>query len=888
MAVVGTAWVTIKAATEGFTAELLRDVKKATNEAEKVAKVKPEIDSSRLTPGLNLIKGKLQGFAGKNPLTSALSDITTVAGGSSSALAGLATGGMAVAGAAMTAFALKGVQEFTSLADQVRSFVRVTGTVPEVASRFIDAFDKIGIPAESATRAMGRFTKNINVNEEALKAAGIQIARNKDGTTDITETFLRFADSISKSTDSGARNTAVMKAFGREGLALLPILAKGREGVQDLFAEAADNEILSQHDLDQAEDYKFAMHDLGDAFKGLQREAGQALVPFLTDIAQAITKGVEFIDRVLDFKLSGEQQTLLSQVGKLLNPFSGGFNASGAKEIKTAVQDYTLVMDEHGKVTGRARTEEEKLVYWQEQAARGNKEAKGHLRDLGDVTTKVAGDTEDLADDELAAAQASAEAAENIQKYTDAAKAHEQALKDIMQAAQGVASAQHALADANEAVTRAQSKEADAQAKLDALLVKGTINTEKLESAQRDVASAQRAVATATDKVADAEQNARDVQERQIDALERQSDARAKLTKLISGQTAAEEMAAHAHDLEHANLRVRSSQLSLQAAQEKLAELQAAGTGSSRDLAEAQLAVDEAQLNVTESQEDLVKTTEDLAEIQNIGKEGSQELKDAQDELTGANREVATTTRDLEDAYGEWVASQSALKLSIDDLAQKEKDLKTAQAPDPKLVEDIKKARDDVTQAHRDVRDAAFNASQKTYELATAQDTLKTAMHGSLDDLREVRKQLEEIIRLQPQAAAFLQPSLDAINSLLGAALAIAQQQQAARFKPGAAPSLVGPAVPKLSADGGFRSSDFIAGENGAELIQLRPGGAMVYPAYDPMSSGGQPISIGINAYFGPGSNSEDVIAAMRSVAQNELATALKQALSSASAGRRR
>lgn len=94
-------------------------------------------------------------------------------------------------------------------------------------------------------------------------------------------------------------------------------------------------------------------------------------------------------------------------------------------------------------------------------------------------------------------------------------------------------------------------------------------------------------------------------------------------------------------------------------------------------------------------------------------------------------------------------------------------------------------------------------------------------------------------------------------------------------------------------AAGGFQASgSFFAGEAGTEFVSLRPGGAMVYPAGSPESRGGAggmpPVSISIEANFGAGTNANDVLAAMRSVAQNEMATTLRSVLASASAGRRR
>ena len=48
------------------------------------------------------------------------------------------------------------------------------------------------------------------------------------------------------------------------------------------------------------------------------------------------------------------------------------------------------------------------------------------------------------------------------------------------------------------------------------------------------------------------------------------------------------------------------------------------------------------------------------------------------------------------------------------------------------------------------------------------------------------------------------------------------------------------------------------------------------------------PVAINIEAHFGPGSNADDVIAAMRSIAQNEMSAALQTVLVKMNQGARR
>lgn len=203
-------------------------------------------------------------------------------------------GAVGAAGGAIAAFAAKSIAHFNETAQSVRAFQRVSGENAKSASQFVSAFDDMGISADKATGAFTKLAKNVGDGGQKLTDLGIQIGHTNSGTADLRETFLNVADAVSKTEDPARRVEIAMAAFGKTGAALLPILEKGRKGIEELFRGADLN--FTQAQLDSAEDYRLAMDHLGDSVGKVENRIGAALVPALADATEGfavlIDKGI--------------------------------------------------------------------------------------------------------------------------------------------------------------------------------------------------------------------------------------------------------------------------------------------------------------------------------------------------------------------------------------------------------------------------------------------------------------------------------------------------------------------------------------------------------------------------------------------------------------------
>lgn len=243
----------------------------------------------------------------------------------------------------------------------MRNFQRVTGQTAEEASHFVAAFDDMGISADTASTAMFKLSKNISGGGTALTDLGIGIAHAADGTVDLQGTFLNIADAVSKTSDPTERAAIAFGAFGKQGAALLPILEKGRAGIQKLFAGADLN--FSQAQLDSAEDYRLAMDHLGDSVGKVENRLGATLVPTLAKTADGTARLVDGTLNAIDHNsVLKDGVTVLGNT--FLNVAAGPLNAAigGLGFLSKNSDDSKVSMDQAAEASAFLGTSMESLA----------------------------------------------------------------------------------------------------------------------------------------------------------------------------------------------------------------------------------------------------------------------------------------------------------------------------------------------------------------------------------------------------------------------------------------------------------------------------------------------------------------------------------------------
>ncbi len=487
MTVVGTAEVLIKAVDTGLESDVKRKVNKAVDKADTSVKITADTKSAEASIGrLNNVTTK-----GLDDITSRLtSGLGPASGEAKAALDGLTksgsligpaiAGGVAVAGVALAAFAVDGAQKFVALASEIRGFQRVSGASAEESSRFVAVLDDLGVSAQTGGNAVFLLSKKVAAGGEDIKKLGIDIATTKDGTADLTETLLNVADAYVAQNDPAKRAEIAFAAFGRQGKELIPVLEQGRAGLQKFFESAeGGRQIFSQADLDKARKFELAMDELSDTFRGIQMEAGEALLPFLTSLATAGAKVLELGNTIKD-KLGDNAFNSLTQgvAGALGGPLAqlGGIigniggKSDGAKksqkELAEQVKLTAAAQHEEAEASKEQAAALDKVTLATLSAVSSQLSYESSLNSLKDNINDIDDRTTDYTEAVDKAAEANREAEKAVRQYGAGSDEAKEATIKAKDAAKDAEQANRALRDAHLGVEQSALQTAGAAVKL--------------------------------------------------------------------------------------------------------------------------------------------------------------------------------------------------------------------------------------------------------------------------------------------------------------------------------------------------------------------------------------------------------------------------------------
>jgi hypothetical protein len=280
------------------------------------------------TTATSKLGGALDGLAQKSPLVgTAFAKMGTDGTALASTMGTLLPGAALAAGAGIAAFGVKAIGDFQALAGSVLDFQRVVGTSAEESSAFVAVLDDYAISAEAGGKAIFKMADIAGSTPEKFAKYGVEVAKNADGTTNLEETLLNAAEAYQNTGDDATKAALLMDLFGRRGADLIPILEKGKDGADGLaeaFAGVEGQQILSQDQLDQAEDTRLALDRLGDAANELTLMIGSTLSPALGDVANSLAFVTENANALL-----GPIGGLGDVMGHLISPLPAAIGLVG-------------------------------------------------------------------------------------------------------------------------------------------------------------------------------------------------------------------------------------------------------------------------------------------------------------------------------------------------------------------------------------------------------------------------------------------------------------------------------------------------------------------------------------------------------------------------------
>ena len=205
--------------------------------------------------------------------------------------AGLIAGAsMAALGVGITAL----VMPVARVGDEFFKLSQKTGVSVEALSALDYAAKLSNVSTEGLTKALQKlsvamFDTQVNGEEgsAALKALGVSATDVHGQIRPTEQVLLDLADKFSAMPDGADKAALAVKLFGKEGLAIIPLLNQGREGLRALMEEAQRLGLVLSEDAARAsEAFNDNLTRLNAVFEGVRRQLGAAVIPILADLTE--------------------------------------------------------------------------------------------------------------------------------------------------------------------------------------------------------------------------------------------------------------------------------------------------------------------------------------------------------------------------------------------------------------------------------------------------------------------------------------------------------------------------------------------------------------------------------------------------------------------------
>lgn len=280
----------------------------------------------KFTPGINKANKALGGFERRTTTSfsrvgagigRAQGNLTKFAGST----AGLLGIGLGIAG--VTAGISSVIEKTTDMAAATRNFAAITGTSVTVASQWVDVLDKFGITGDTAVKTYSRllvnaskFTKTQKDATKFSKQYGLSLTDNKGNLVGANELLKRSADFFNSNATAAQKATTLTKLYGKGWQTLIPLLLKGRKGIDQEFGSALK---LTPKQIKSMQQLLDVQRDWNDSLGDVQVKIGVALIPTLTKALKGLTT---FFDQNSD-QIVGFAQGMVKGAEELAGAIGG-------------------------------------------------------------------------------------------------------------------------------------------------------------------------------------------------------------------------------------------------------------------------------------------------------------------------------------------------------------------------------------------------------------------------------------------------------------------------------------------------------------------------------------------------------------------------------------
>jgi len=227
----------------------------------------------------------------------------------------------------------KMIKDTEEAAEGYRKLSAATGASVEFLSGFKEAADDVRVSGEAVDSALTKFARGLGGVKDvsdgvaesgkgiaaSLADIGIKANDAEGHVRPLADILPDVADAFSHMADGPQKTALAIQLFGKQGAELIPILNKGRDGLNEMMQAAKDAGLTMSGDTIRAVDeLKKAQDSLGDAATSVGRKIGTTLIPMLADVVHWFNLIVTGSDDVATAnKLAADAMFQMANDGKI-------------------------------------------------------------------------------------------------------------------------------------------------------------------------------------------------------------------------------------------------------------------------------------------------------------------------------------------------------------------------------------------------------------------------------------------------------------------------------------------------------------------------------------------------------------------------------------------
>lgn len=213
--------------------------------------------------------------------------------------------GSAIAGAALVGGIYHFTQGLIELGSELDDQSNRLGISSDELQAWRFAAGQAGATAEEMGAAVKILTKNLaeaadgGAGAAEFQKLGIKVKDSQGKVKDATSVIGELAEAVKKADTNTEKAGIALKFFGKGGLALLPMLRDGKEGVEALFKRFEElGGGLSKEFVKAADDAGDAQAELGIAMTSLKSKIGVQVLPIVTNLVHKLTDVAIWVRKV--------------------------------------------------------------------------------------------------------------------------------------------------------------------------------------------------------------------------------------------------------------------------------------------------------------------------------------------------------------------------------------------------------------------------------------------------------------------------------------------------------------------------------------------------------------------------------------------------------------